>query len=73
MNNEHIYLFHMNEVGSKDPNLDLYTHLGNYEKFKELYEYYSKKVSNKHKKKINVYDKFLGVVNSRLRDVETDR
>lgn len=68
LNNEHIYLFHMNEVGSKDPNLDLYTHLGNYEKFKELYEYYSKKVSNKHKKKINAYDLLTLFLRERMLD-----
>lgn len=68
LNNEYIYLFHMNEVGSKDPNLDLYTHLGNYEKFKELYEYYSKKVSNKHKKKINAYDLLTLFLRERMLD-----
>ena len=49
LNKEDVYLFHMNEVP------DLYENLGS-ERFEELYEEYSKKVSKKHKKLINAFD-----------------
>ena len=49
LNKEDVYLFHMNEVP------DLYENLGS-DKFEELYEEYSKKVSKKHKKLVNAFD-----------------
>lgn len=49
LNKEDVYLFHMNEVP------ELYENLGS-DKFEELYEEYSKKVSKKHKKLINAFD-----------------
>jgi ribonucleoside-diphosphate reductase, alpha subunit len=49
LNKEDVYLFHMNEVP------DLYENLGS-ERFEELYEEYSKKVSKKHKKLVNAFD-----------------
>lgn len=49
LNKEDVYLFHMNEVP------DLYDNLGS-ERFEELYEEYSKKVSKKHKKLVNAFD-----------------
>lgn len=49
LNKEDVYLFHMNEVP------DLYKNLGS-DKFEELYEEYSKKVSKKHKKLVNAFD-----------------
>ena len=49
LNKEDVYLFHMNEVP------ELYENLGS-DKFEELYEEYSKKVSKKHKKLVNAFD-----------------
>lgn len=49
LNKEDVYLFHMNEVP------ELYDNLGS-EKFEELYEEYSKKVSKKHKKLVNAFE-----------------
>lgn len=49
LNKEDVYLFHMNEVP------ELYDNLGS-ERFEELYEEYSKKVSKKHKKLVNAFD-----------------
>lgn len=66
LNKEDIFLFHMNAVGNKDPKLDLYDALGDYKRFDELYNYYSAKVPNKSKKKINAYDLLSLIINERM-------
>lgn len=50
LNHQDITLFHMNVVP------DLFESLGDYDKFKELYEKYEKSVPKKNKKVINAYD-----------------
>ena len=50
LNHQDVTLFHMNTVP------DLFESLGDYDKFKELYEKYEKSVPKKNKKVINAYD-----------------
>ena len=66
LNKEDIFLFHMNVVGNPDTKLDLYDALGDYKRFDELYNYYSTKVPNKSKKKINAYDLLSLIINERM-------
>lgn len=66
LNKEDIFLFHMSVVGNPDTKLDLYDALGDYKRFDELYNYYSTKVSNKNKKKINAYDLLSLIINERM-------
>lgn len=49
LNKEDVYLFHMNHAR------ELYPIMGDYNKFKEVYERLCNEVPNKHKKKINAY------------------
>lgn len=49
LNKEDVYLFHMNHAR------ELYPIMGDYNKFKEVYERLCNEVPGKHKKKINAY------------------